>query len=80
MFKESDRISCSFPACWNGSAKYQTCLIFHQPSPTLYPDLGSAQLVTILSVISCPIMLPSGLETLAIDLPLDFFFINVAFK
>ena len=42
MFTESVNVSCSFPACHDGSAKYQTCFIFHRPSTTLYPDLGSA--------------------------------------
>ena len=26
MFTESVRVACNFPACWGGSAKYQTCL------------------------------------------------------
>ena len=42
MFTESVGIGCSFPACCGGLAKYQTCLIFHQPSMILYP--GAAQL------------------------------------
>ena len=41
MFTESVRISCSFPACCGGSAKYQTCLIIHRPSLTLDPNHGS---------------------------------------
>ena len=49
MFKELVRIGCSFPACRGGSAKYQTCLIFHRSSRTLDPGLGSTHLVTILS-------------------------------
>ena len=40
MLTESVRIGCSFQACCSRSAKYQRCLIFHRPSPTLYPDLG----------------------------------------
>ena len=64
MFTESGRISCSFPACRGGSAKYQTCLIFHQPCTTLV----STHLETVLSLISmvCPILLPSCLENLAV--------------
>ena len=47
MFTESVRNDCSFPACCGGLAKYQTCLIFHRPSLTLYPDLSSSHLVKI---------------------------------
>ena len=50
MFTELVRIGFSFPACLGGSAKYQTCLIFHQTSPTLDTNLGSAHLV---SVVEC---------------------------
>ena len=39
MFTELFRIGCTFPACHGGSAKYQTCLIFHRPTLTLYQDL-----------------------------------------
>ena len=68
MFTESARLGCSVPACYNGSAKCQTCLIFHQPTMTLYLDLGSADLEAVLSWISvacrsqfrsCPILLLS---------------------
>ena len=37
-------ISCDFLACRGGSAKYQTCLIFQQPSTTLVPDSVSVHL------------------------------------
>ena len=74
MFTALVRIGCHFPAFRGGSAKHQTCLIFHQPSTTLYPDLGSAHLETVLSWIStacwshlpsCPILLQSCLKELA---------------
>ena len=29
MFTESIRVGYVFPSCRGGSAKYQTCLIFH---------------------------------------------------
>ena len=32
MFIELVRVGCSLLACHEGLAKYQTCLIFHQPS------------------------------------------------
>ena len=44
MFTESVRVGCSFPSCRGGSAKYQTCLIFHRASATLHRDCGSAHL------------------------------------
>ena len=47
MFTESVRISCSFPSCHGGSAKYKKCLIFHWPTTTLYLDLGSTQLTQV---------------------------------
>ena len=43
-------ISFDFLACCGGLAKYQACLIFHQPSTTLDPDRGSAHLETVLSL------------------------------
>ena len=52
MCTELDRIGCSFPACHSGWAKYQTCLILHQPSMTMYPDLGSTHLENILLWVS----------------------------
>ena len=52
MFTELVRITCIFLACRGGLAKYQTCLIFHQPSTTLHPDCGSAHLETVLLWIS----------------------------
>ena len=42
MFTESIRVDFNFLACHGGSAKYETCLIFHPPSTTLDPDHGSA--------------------------------------
>ena len=74
MFTELVRISCSFGACRCESSKYQTCLIFHQPSTTLDPDCGSVYLVTILLYLSmacckyflfCPMLLPCCLEALS---------------
>ena len=50
MFTELVRISYGFPACRGGSAKCQTCLMFHRPSLTL--DLVSAYLETVLSWVS----------------------------
>ena len=76
IFTESVRIDCSFLAYHGGSAKYQTCLVFHRPSPTLDPDLGSTHLVTVVvSVVVivccchshfpfCHILLQSCLEAL----------------
>ena len=57
MFTESVRVGCISLACLSGLAKNQTCLIFHQPSPTLGPDHGSADLETDLfySHPSCPL-------------------------
>ena len=57
--KESVRVSCGFLACWSGSSKYQTCLIFHQPfyilDPVAPPPPGNRfaclQLVTITSCL-----------------------------
>ena len=75
MFTESVCVGCSLPACHDGSAKYQTCLIFHRPSMTQHPDCGSAHLETVLSWIStayrlhftsCPTLLLSCLEELSI--------------
>ena len=75
MFTESVRVGCSILACHGGSAKYQTCLIFHQPSMTLHPDSGFSHLETVLSWISTacqlhflsfPTLLPSCLEKLPV--------------
>ena len=74
MFTVSERVSYSFPARHGELAKYQTCLIFYQPTSTLAPDCGSAHSKTVLSCLSmscqshflsCPILLPSCLKTLA---------------
>ena len=43
------RVSSSFLACRSGSAKYETCFIFQQPSSTLDPDLGPPHLETGMS-------------------------------
>ena len=73
MFTELVRIGCSFLACRNGLAKYQTCWLFYRPSITLYLDLASAHLETVLLWVSTacqahfhsyPILLPSCLEEL----------------
>ena len=73
MFTESVWIGCCFLACQGGSVKYQTCLIFHRLSMTLYPNLDSAHLATVQRWISmacqshlpsCPILLLSCLEEL----------------
>ena len=68
MFTESVRIGCSYLACSSGSAKYQTCLTFYCPSTTLYPDLGSARLETILlwTSTACRLHFPSSLQKLAV--------------
>ena len=75
MFTESDRVISIFLACRSGSANNQTFLIFHGPYTTLYPNCGSANLEYILSWIStacwvhfqsCPVLLPSCLEKLAV--------------
>ena len=61
-------------ACLGRSAKYHTCLTFHQPSPTPDPNLDSDHLVTVLSCLSmscrshsliCLILLSSCLDTIA---------------
>ena len=62
MFTETVTVGCSFLACRGGSAKYQTCLIFQQPSMTLYLDCDSAHLETVLSWTStaCQLHVPSS--------------------
>ena len=52
MLTELVRIGRSAPACRGGSAKYQTCFIFHRPPTTLCPDFDSTHLETVLSWIS----------------------------
>ena len=61
VFTGSVRISCDFPACRGGSAKCQTCLIFHRLSTTLDPDCGSTHLEPACPghFLSCPIHFPS---------------------
>ena len=39
MLTELVRVGCSFLTCRGGLGKYQTCLIFHRPSTTLYLGL-----------------------------------------
>ena len=51
MFTKLVRIGCDFMACCGGLAKYQTCLIFHQPSQTLDPNCNSIHLETVLSCL-----------------------------
>ena len=51
MFTESVRVGCSFLACHGESAKYQTCLIFHQPFQTLDPNYGSTHLSSSLPIL-----------------------------
>ena len=65
MFMEMVRIGCSFLACRVRFKKYQTCLIFHRPSPNLYTDFGSAELSCLSMACHvhfpfCPNLLPSG--------------------
>ena len=50
MFTCSVRVSCKLPACRGESVKYQTCLIFLQPLPTLVSDPSFSPLATGLSV------------------------------
>ena len=75
MFTESVRVGCNFLACLIGLTKYQTCLIFHQPSMILHPDCGFTHLETVLSwlsiacrlhFLSCPTLLLSCLEELPV--------------
>ena len=71
MFAVSVRVGYIFPACHGELAKYQTCLIFHRPSTTLYPYRGFDHLETILSACrshfpSYPILLPFCYEKHAI--------------
>ena len=72
MFAKLVRIGCSFPACHSGSAKYQTCLIFHPPpppesifgpwfcSPGSRPVVGLYGLLDTLPVLSCTVAILSG--------------------
>ena len=50
MFIRSVRVDCSFPACRGESVKFQTCLIFLGPLPTLVTDTKLIHLATDLSV------------------------------
>ena len=50
MFTWSVRVGCKFKACRGESVKYQTCLIFLRPLPTLVSDPNFSPLATILSV------------------------------
>ena len=67
MFTELVRIGFSFPSCLGGSVK------FHQTSPTLDTNLGSAHLVCVVLSLStaccshlqsCPILVRYCLEAL----------------
>ena len=50
MFTRSVRVGCSFQACRGESVKYQTCLIFLRPFPTLVTDPNFIYLATGMSV------------------------------
>ena len=50
MFAQWFTVSCSFQACHKESVKYQICLIFLRPFPTLVTDPKSLHLGTGLSV------------------------------
>ena len=60
MFTRSVRGGCSFPAFRGESVKYQTCLIFLRPLPTLVTDPNFIHLATGLSVnlMACRVTLP----------------------
>ena len=72
MFTWSVRVGCKFPACRGESVKYQTCLIFPRPFPTLVPGLSSTPLVTSLSLHVLSVSLPGlsvTLSGLSLSLP-----------
>ena len=50
MFTRSVRVSCSFQDCRGESVKYETCLIFLRPLPTLVTDPNFIHLATGMSV------------------------------
>ena len=50
MFTRSVRASCSFPACKGELVKYQTCLIFLRPLPTIVTDPNFIHLAIGVSV------------------------------
>ena len=50
MFTWSVRVRCSLPACRAESVKYQTCLIFLRPLPTIVSDTKFIHLAAGLSV------------------------------
>ena len=50
MFTWLVRVGCKFPAYRGESVKYQTCLIFPRPSPTLVSDPNFRPLATGLSI------------------------------
>ena len=50
MFTWSVRVGCNFPVCQAESVKYQTCLIFLRPLPTLVSDPNFIHLATGLLV------------------------------
>ena len=49
MFSWLVRVGCKFRACPGESVKYQTCLIFLRPLPTLVSDPNFSPLATGLS-------------------------------
>ena len=64
MCTESVKVGYIFLACHGGLAKYQTCLIFHRPSTTLY--IWTVAPPTWKHFPSCPILLLFFLEKLVI--------------
>ena len=46
MFTTSVRVGSIFPTCWGEPMKYQTCLIFPRPLPTLVTDPKFTHLAT----------------------------------
>ena len=71
MFTWSVRVGCKLPACRGESVKYQTCfkyqtcLIFLQPLPTLISDPNFNPLATGLSVKLRPVGYTSSLHFLS---------------
>ena len=49
MFTSLVRVGCSFQTCQEESVKYETCLIFLRPLPTLVTDPNFIYLATDLS-------------------------------
>ena len=61
MFTWPVRVGCKFPACRGESVKYQTCLIFLRPLPTLVSDPNFSPLTIGLSVnlMACRLHFPA---------------------